>query len=129
MTTRKHTGGFEVEQSAHNGTVQALGVVLNLRNRTAVARHPDAVRIDRRTRWGNRFRIGRDGDRAAVIEQYRIWLWQEVRAGRITLEDLGAVAGYTLLCHCAPLACHGDVLARAAVWAANQLRVRRAQTP
>ena len=29
------------------------------------------VRIDRMTKWGNPFRIGQDGDRAAVIEKYR----------------------------------------------------------
>ncbi|MDD9992261.1 MAG: DUF4326 domain-containing protein [Rhodospirillales bacterium] len=79
------------------------------------------VRIDRRTRWGNPFVIGRDGDRAQVIELYRRDLWRRIRAGEIALEDLAALNSKTLLCHCHPLPCHGDVLARAAAWAAARL--------
>ena len=79
------------------------------------------VRIDRRTRWGNPFVIARDGDRAEVIELYRRDLWRRIRAGEIALEDLAALNSKTLLCHCHPLPCHGDVLARAAAWAAPQL--------
>jgi uncharacterized protein DUF4326 len=32
-------------------------------------REPYDVAIDRRTRWGNPFVIGRDGDRETVIEE------------------------------------------------------------
>ena len=83
--------------------------------------HAGVVRIDRRTRWGNPFRLGRDGGRAEVIDLYRRDLWRRIRAGEIALEDLAALASATLLCHCRPLQCHGDVLARAAAWAAGQL--------
>ena len=83
--------------------------------------HVGVVRIDRRTRWGNRFVIGRDGDRARVIELYRRDLWRRIRAGEVALKDLAALNSATLLCHCRPLRGHGDVLARAAAWAAGQL--------
>ena len=33
-----------------------------------------AVYIGRGSRWGNPFRIGQDGDRAAVIAKYERWL-------------------------------------------------------
>ena len=39
-----------------------------------------AVLIDRRTRWGNPFVIGRDGTREQVIARYRADLWRRIRA-------------------------------------------------
>ena len=68
-------------------------------------------------RWGNPYRIGRDGDRGEVIERYRRWLWAEIEAGRIDPAELAALRGKTLGCWCAPEPCHGEVLAAAAAWA------------
>ena len=76
------------------------------------------VRVDRRTKWGNRFVVGRHGTRAEVIERYRRDLWRRIRAGEVDLDELAALDGLDLLCHCAPLPCHAEVLARAAAWAA-----------
>lgn len=81
----------------------------------------DAIYIGRGGRWGNPFAIGRHGDRATVIERYRSWLKDEIRAGRVTREELAALHGHALACWCAPRACHGDVLADAAEWAARAL--------
>jgi hypothetical protein len=65
------------------------------------------VLIDRTTPWGNLYRIGRDGDRAQVIAAYGRYL-----AGRPDLlAMIPALRGKRLGCHCAPLPCHGDVLA------------------
>ena len=82
-------------------------------------REPDAVadgavRIDRRAVWGNPFVMGRAGTRAQVIARYRADLWRRIRAGEIALEAVAALNGRDLACHCAPLPCHGEVLARAA---------------
>ena len=79
-----------------------------------------AIRIDRATMWGNPFIIGVHGTRAEVIEQYRIWLWNRISDGSITIAQLTTLHGKTLACHCAPKACHGDVLVKAAAWAAAQ---------
>ena len=105
-----------------------MQTVLNLRDepelRAALARahvHGDAVLIDRRTQWGNPFRIGPGTSRAQAVELYRADLWRRVREGAITLEDLAALAPCRLACWCRPQACHGDVLARAAAWAAARL--------
>lgn len=57
-----------------------------------------------------------------AIERYRLHLWAEIRAERLPLERLAALAGKTLGCWCAPGPCHGEVLAAAATWAAAQLR-------
>jgi hypothetical protein len=68
------------------------------------------VRIDRRSKWGNPFRIGHDGDRAEVIAKFEAYL--------ATRPDLIAalpeLKGKRLGCWCAPRPCHGDVLARLA---------------
>lgn len=66
-----------------------------------------AVRIDRRSRWGNPFRIGRDGDRAEVIDRYR----EHICGSPELLASVGELAGRVLGCWCAPAPCHGDVLA------------------
>ena len=79
------------------------------------------VRIDRMTKWGNPFRVGADGDRDAVIEKYRQWLWRKIRQEEVNLYELADLLGCELGCHCRPLPCHGDVLARAAEWAAKYL--------
>ncbi len=99
-----------------------MTAVINIRDDRSVLGEPDVVRIDRATPWGNPFVIGHDGSRAEVIEKYRAWLWREIRAGRVPLEDLAALRGKRLACWCAPEPCHGDVLAAAARWAAARLR-------
>ena len=85
------------------------------------------VRIDRKTRWGNPFVMGRDGNRDDVCEKYRAWLWREINNGKISLEDLADLKGKTLGCHCAPERCHGETLSAAADWAYAQLERRRSK--
>jgi hypothetical protein len=53
-----------------------------------------------------------------AIARYRLHLWAEIRSGRLSLDQLAALAGKTLGCWCAPGPCHGEVLAAAASWAA-----------
>ena len=68
------------------------------------------VLIDRRTRWGNPFKIGPHGTREDVIRKYEEWI--QTRAE--LLAALPSLRGKRLGCWCKPLACHGDVLARLA---------------
>ena len=84
----------------------------------------NTVLVDRRTKWGNPWRVGRDGSREEVIARYRADLWRRIRAGEVSLEELAELDGCWLACWCEPLPCHGDVLARAAAWAARQLAER-----
>lgn len=67
----------------------------------------EVVFIGRPSKWGNPFRIGWDGSRAQVIEQYRHW----IRTQPHLMDALSELSGMTLVCFCKPLACHGDVLA------------------
>jgi hypothetical protein len=69
-----------------------------------------AVYIGRGRKWGNPFRIGADGDRAAVIAKHESWL----RDQHHLLRALEELRGCDLVCFCAPLPCHGDLLLRLA---------------
>lgn len=67
------------------------------------------VYIGRPSKWGNPFFIGRDGTRSEVIAKYTAWLGERpelVAQAKIELK------GKNLVCFCAPLACHGHVLAK-----------------
>ena len=65
------------------------------------------VYIGRGSKWGNKFVIGKDGDRAEVIKKYREWILDN----KELLNSLHELKGKVLGCFCKPLACHGDVLA------------------
>lgn len=78
--------------------------VVNLRH------EPYDVYIGRGSDWGNPYEIGMDGTREECIEYYERWL--NVRP--YLLERLHELRGKRLGCFCAPLACHGDLLARLA---------------
>ena len=64
------------------------------------------VYIGRRSKWGNPFVIGKDGNRDEVIEKYRDWILAQPEL----LRDLHELEGKVLGCWCAPKRCHGDVL-------------------
>ena len=64
------------------------------------------VYIGRGSKWGNKFVIGRDGDRAEVIKKYREWILDN----KELLSSLHELKGKVLGCFCKPKACHGDVL-------------------
>ena len=84
----------------------------------------NTVLIDRRSKWGNPFRIGKGQDREQAIARYREDLWRRIRAGEVSLEELAELDGCWLACWCEPLPCHGDVLARATAWASGVLADR-----
>ena len=64
------------------------------------------IRIDRGTKWGNPFRIGKHGNRQEVIQKHIEWLGENHEL----LADLHQLRGEDLFCWCAPLPCHGDIL-------------------
>ena len=81
---------------------------------------PGAVNIMRPGPWGNPFEIGTHGDRAEVVRRYRSWLWSRLQADPAFSARVRDLHGRDLCCCCAPAACHGDVLARAAEWLAGR---------
>lgn len=70
-----------------------------------------AIYIGRPSKWGNPFAIGKDGTREEVIAKYRAWIMQKPEMIEAARREL---AGKSLICFCAPMACHGDVLVEVA---------------
>ena len=79
----------------------------------------EEVFIMRPTTWGNPFVIGVHGHRKETIRKFKLWLKTgenfdnkkatEEKRQQI-LSNLSYLKGKNLICCCAPLACHGDVL-------------------
>lgn len=68
------------------------------------------VRIDRKTKWGNPFIVGRDGTREECIQQFEDWIKNQ----KHLLDALHELKGKRLGCWCHPSPCHGDVLVKLA---------------
>jgi hypothetical protein len=65
------------------------------------------VYIGRKSIYGNPFTIGKDGDRREVLIKFRKYLDDNVKLLRV----IKMLKGKRLGCHCAPLDCHGDIIA------------------
>lgn len=63
--------------------------------------------VGRGSVWGNPFRIGIDGTRAEVISKFRTYALQRLAREKDWLVPL---VGRDLVCHCAPMPCHGDII-------------------
>lgn len=77
------------------------------------------VYIGRGSKWGNPFKIGTHGTRQQVIDMYRQNLYDAIERNKVTLKELRELRGKTLVCYCAPLPCHGLVIASAVQWACD----------
>ena len=96
--------------------------VVNKRNHVGLGEY-----IARPSVLGNPFRIGPDGNRAMVIEKYRQWLWARIKDHQgpewDELQRLASIARdgeLVLICWCAPLPCHGDIIKAAIEWLLSQ---------
>ena len=84
----------------------------------------DVVYIGRGSKWGNPY-SHREGTKATFkvetrdesINEYRKFLWKQIKDGNILIEDLLALDGKRLACFCKPNSCHGDIILAAIEWA------------
>jgi hypothetical protein len=86
--------------------------------------------VGRPSPLGNQFKIGPDGTREEVINLYRIWLWNEIsftanppaaaREINRLYRKWQLEGDLTLVCWCAPQACHADVIKRCLEWKAEE---------
>ena len=81
--------------------------VLNKLNKRKGHIPPEAVYVGRPSKWGNPFVVDRDGNREEVIARYADWLDGMVHNNLLNLDEL---QGKDLVCWCAPLPCHADIL-------------------
>lgn len=71
----------------------------------------EGVYIGRPTKWGNPYIIGDQYTREEAIQKYEKYLTNNpelIRQAKIELK------GKDLVCYCAPLKCHGDILLKIA---------------
>lgn len=66
------------------------------------------VYIGRGSKWGNPYRIGKDGTRLEVIAKYEAY----IREREDLLFSLPELVGEKLGCYCKPKPCHGDILVK-----------------
>jgi hypothetical protein len=72
------------------------------------------VFIGRPSQFGNPFRIGVDGTRTEVVEEYERYARAKIKEDAQFREAVRGLYGKRLGCYCVPLKCHGTVLARLA---------------
>lgn len=72
---------------------------------------PRSEYVGRPTVFGNPFVVGKDGSRDDVIAKYEAWLLAQPGLVERAQRHL---RGRDLVCWCAPLPCHADVLLRVA---------------
>jgi hypothetical protein len=100
-----------------------MSQVLNIRhlpgfNERRPVLQPGAVYIGRAnaryrlpaSKWANPFGLKQEADREAVIAAFERWLRQQPHL----MNALHELRGCDLVCWCAPLPCHGDVLLKVA---------------
>jgi hypothetical protein len=74
------------------------------------------------TKWGNPYKIGKDGTRDEVVAMYEAWLLSPIGykhegfpfSNKELMEQIPEIRAKNLGCHCAPLRCHGDLLIKLA---------------
>jgi len=64
------------------------------------------VYIGRPSKYGNPYRIGKNGTRLEVIIKFKEWLL----GNKELMNDIMELDGKILGCHCKPQRCHGDIL-------------------
>jgi len=60
--------------------------------------------------FGNPFKLHRESDRDAVIEQFRAYAEERMANDPLYAQRVKELKGKRLFCWCAPCKCHGDVL-------------------
>lgn len=87
------------------------------------------VYIGRGSKWGNPYTLNPDKSGfetisctglEVCIDQYGDHLWEMIKDGRVTIDELIALDGKRLGCFCKPKPCHGDVIVRAVNWAVKK---------
>jgi hypothetical protein len=81
--------------------------VLNKAHDRLADRDPDAVYVGRPSRWGNPYKIGAHGTREEIVAKFREKLLSDAEE---MAHVRASLRGRDLVCWCAPLPCHADVL-------------------
>ncbi len=101
-----------------DGCVRTLGKRVSIRilNKKTDVVPANAIYVGRPSPLGNPFLIGPHGSREEVVAKYKAWLGQKLGTDPVSTEMVRLANLYiqtgelTLVCWCAPEACHGDVI-------------------
>lgn len=74
-------------------------------------KHIGSIYIGRPSKYGNPFKIGRDGSREEVLEKYENYL-NATEQEALRKDMIIHLQGKVLACWCKPKKCHGDIIAR-----------------
>ena len=90
-----------------------LPKVINKRHLSG-GKMPEGARyIGRPSRWGNPYKLGRDGDRDAIMDKYEQWLAEQLKDEDFRKALMKLAEADALVCWCKPEKCHGDLLVAA----------------
>jgi len=81
--------------------------VIHIKNKKGA---PDEVYIGRGSVYGNPFKIDDQHDRLMVVQEYKKYFWQRINTDKAFYDAVMRLKDKTLVCFCAPLSCHGDVI-------------------
>ncbi len=99
------------ERQRHELVEQGVAVVANLSTDKALIQWAKQrglfVRVDRRSEWGNPFKLHSEAERDTVCDRYAAYLSDRPAL----LERVAELRGRVLGCWCCPKRCHGDHLA------------------
>lgn len=73
------------------------------------------------SKYHNPIKLQEGEPRGSTMDKYRKYLWGEIKAGRITVEELANLYGTNLVCYCKPKPCHGGILMAAIKWAKEEM--------
>lgn len=101
------------EPQAHEARPQRV----QLSRRKGWRMPPNCVKVDRSTKWGNHFAIGKCSiygdvpDAETAVRCFEVWLKTTPAGGDMLSAARAELRGFHLACWCAPgLPCHADVL-------------------
>lgn len=80
-------------------------------NKYKIKKNHPGVYIGRPSPYGNPFVVGKDGTRDEVVDKFEQLFLSNPKAIEIVKKNL---RGMDLICFCAPLRCHGDILLKIA---------------
>lgn len=84
-----------------------------------IAKDKYNTQIMRGSRYGNPVPISRTCSRKRAIDSFEDYFVFNIKSGEVTFEELVKLNSAILGCCCKPQACHGDVIAKYAAYAAK----------
>lgn len=81
----------------------------------------NSLYVGRPNKYGNPYKIGKDGTREEVILKYKKYLWNKLQNKDWKNQFIKDIANTEyLVCWCSPMACHASIIIKAYEWLIKQ---------